>query len=225
MKKSILHSFRPLYLFMISLSLLVSLISCSKPIDEEAMAAYLSARSDYEAGNLNRSGEVFADLYSRHPDFYQSGFMHGKTLFFEGDLGGAEKVFKHLIHQHPQFYDAHFWLARTIAQEGRLDEATGAFEELLSYSSQNEDILYELALIAIEKEDLPDALANLQRAKLYSEESSRIFIQLGRLYHQYGVPANALNELKTAQVLLPDDHGLQRGIRVLIERIEEGEKE
>ncbi len=202
------------------------LFSCTQPIPEEALARYLHAKRDYEAGRLEQAHDKFTELAAERRRFFQAAFMEGKTAFLLGKISEAEVVFRGLTSRQPAYFEAAFWQARSLAQLGYSDKAEQKFARLLSFNSQDPRILYQLALLALEREDVPAALEYLRRAEAFSEEFAKVILQLGRLYYQFGLNEKATLELSRARSMLPADHPLVRGIESLQERIlkETGEK-
>jgi predicted Zn-dependent protease len=168
---------------------------------EELAARYVEAKARYAAGELEEAERLLAAILASDRRFHQAAFLLGKVYFFENRMGEARKVFAALSRGQRRHNEAEIWLVRAMVQEGETDAAVRAVERLLSFDAGDPRLLFLRGTLALEQEDLEAALEFFQAAAGFGDELARTHLEIARLYHQFGLPARALEELDACLAL------------------------
>ncbi|RKX85457.1 MAG: hypothetical protein DRP58_05820 [Spirochaetes bacterium] len=203
-----------------SLCILLSIISCTKKVDNAALSRYLSAKKEYENQNLNTALLEFTALNKDYSKFYQSRFMEGKTLYFLKKFDKAALVFADLLEDNPAFSQGKLWMARVLTASGAYDMAETTLLEQLALDPTDPRILFDLSKIKARQGNSAGSFEYLQKAKLFSEEFVHVYINLAKFYYQNDITDRALEELNTALQLLDKKHPLVFAINNLKKEIQ-----
>ena len=168
---------------------------------EDLAVRYLEAKSSYAAGELEEAERLLTAILARDRRFHQAAFLLGKVYFFENRMGEARRSFAALARRHRGYNGAEIWLIRVMMQEGETEAATRAVEKLLSFDAGDPRLLFLRGSLALEQEDLQDALEFFQAAAGFGDELARTHLEIARLYHQFGMPGRAREELEACRAL------------------------
>ena len=196
------------------------LVTCSSAeIPPEALKQYLQAEDFYVRGQVEAALAIFSRVARQYPRFSQARFMEGKSLYLLNRSQEAEAVFEKLAREVPRYHEAQIWLARIEVQQGELDKAEKLLAELLGYDSQDARLLSLMAQVRTDQGKLQEAISYLEKAGATEEELARVHLELGRLYHRFGLDDRAHAELARVLLLLPPESPLVRPVTDLLARI------
>ena len=206
-----------------SVCILLSIISCTKKVDNAALLRYLTAKKEYENQNLNTALLEFTALNEDYNQFYQSRFMEGKTLYFLKRFNEAALVFADLLEDNPAFSQGRLWMARVLTASGAYDMAETTLLEQLAFDPTDPRILLDLSKIKAKQGNNAGSFEYLQKAKNFSEEFVHVYINLAKFYYQNDITDRALEELNTAVQLLNKNHPMVFAIENLKKEIQNNE--
>jgi tetratricopeptide (TPR) repeat protein len=190
------------------------LFSCArKEADEETLLLYTRAAGLYREGRFSETAEMLSEA----KQFFPAVLLRGKAEFLSGNDEGAEKSLRRALALKPGSADAALSLARLLREQGRAAEAERLVEEVLGEDPQNIRALRLGADLAREKGPAgeADAAAFLNRAAEASFETALVFLDRARLRWTGGKGEEALEDLRRAKALLPEDIPLVKSIEKL----------
>jgi predicted Zn-dependent protease len=189
----------------------VILFSCKKEIDEETVLHYGRAAAVYSQGRF----EETASMLEKLQHFYPALVLRSKALYFTNRLEEAEKLLRRTLRQNPGGGEASLFLARILRELGRDDEARQIAEALLRDNPQDIRALRLASDLAAHRGNTEDAAALLDRAVEASAETALVFVDRAKLRWTTGNGKGALEDLRRAELLLPWNTVLNKGIRDL----------
>ena len=189
----------------------VIFISCKEDADEETILLYGRAAAAYSQGNFAES----ASLLEKEQNFYPAILLRAKALYFSNNGDEAEKLLRRTLRRNPGSAEASLFLARILREQGKNEEARSISESLLRDNPQDIRILRLASDLAAQDGDLESAAALLDRAVEASAESALVFVDRARIRWSTGNGSGALEDLYRAELLLPWNTALNRGIRDL----------
>ena len=224
MKKESRNRSEPIEKILIHLCLFCALLAatsgCSPfQVPQDAIKQYLQAEDFYVRGQVEAALAVFSKVAKQHPEFAQARFMQAKSLYMLNRTGEAETVLVDLVRRVPRYHEAQIWLARIEVQQGELDTAEKRLGELLGFDSQDSRLLYLMAQVKTDQGKLQDAITYLEKAGATEEDLARVHLDLGRLYHRFGLENRAHQELARVLLMLPPSSPLQKPVADLLTRI------
>jgi tetratricopeptide (TPR) repeat protein len=188
--------------------------SCTdKKADEEALLLYARAAGLYREGRFSET----AQMLSKEKQFFPALLLRGKAEFLSGNDGAAEKSLRRALALKSGSADAALSLARLLREQGRAAEAENLVEVVLGEDPQNIRALRLGADLAREKGPAgeADAAVFLNRAAEASFEAALVFLDRARLRWTGGKGEEALEDLRRARALLPEDMPLVKSIERL----------
>jgi len=188
-------------------------ISCKnkEKDDEETWLLYSRASAAYAQGRFDESAAMLEGLRS----FFPAQVLRAKALYFSNRVGESEKLLRGALRRNPGAGEASLFLARILREQGKDDEAREIAEALLRDNPQDIRALRLASDLAGHRGDNEDAAALLDRAAEASAETALVFVDRARLRWIAGNGAGALEDLRRAEILLPWNTSLSRGIRDL----------
>jgi len=191
----------------------VFFVSCNKKEkdDEETWLLYGRASAAYANGRFEESAALLEEL----PSFFPAQVLRAKSLYFSNRVGESEKVLRGALRGNPGAGEASLFLARILREQGKEEEARLIAESLLRDNPQDIRALRLASDLAGQRGDTEDAAALLDRAAEASAETALVFVDRARLRWIAGNGSGALEDLRRAEMLLPWNTSLSRGIRDL----------
>ena len=187
------------------------IISCKKPIDEETVLLYSRASAAYAQGRF----EETSSLLEKERNFSPALILRAKALYFLNNGEEAEKLLRRTLRNNPGSGEAAIFLARILREQGRDEEARSITETLLHDNPQDIRALRLASDLAAQRGDAEDAAAFLDRAVEASAETALVFVDRAKLRWNAGNGSGALEDLRRAELLLPWNTALGKGIRDL----------
>jgi tetratricopeptide (TPR) repeat protein len=201
------------------LALVFTALSCKEdPGNEKTLLLYGRAAAAYAAGRF----EETADLLEGSGNFAPALVLRSKALYFLGRGEDAEKLLRGLLRRHPELAEASLFLARIVREQGKDGEARELAEKLLRNNPGDLQALRLASDLAVERGDGEDAAALLDRAVEASAETALVFVDRAKLRWTAGNRKGALEDLRRAEILLPWNTSLVRGIRDMQTLIDTG---
>jgi tetratricopeptide (TPR) repeat protein len=189
-------------------------LSCGdrKP-DEETLLLYTGAAGLYREGRFSETAAALSEI----KQFFPAVLLKGKAEFLSGDDEAAETSLRRALALKPGSADAALSLARLLREKDRAAEAEALVEGVLGEDPQNIRALRLGADLARDKGPAGDADASvfLNRAAEASFESALVFLDRARFRWEGGKGEEALEDLKRARALLPEDVPLVKSIEKL----------
>jgi tetratricopeptide (TPR) repeat protein len=214
--KDIRHRYSPLAAAL-TCAFVLLLVGCSpSATPPEAIKQYMQGEDFYVRGQVEAALAVFERLSRQFPRFLQARFMEAKSLYLLNRPREAETALRELVRLEPRYNEAQIWLARIMVQQGETAEAERLVSGLLSLDSQDARLLYLMAHIRTDQGKLQDALVFLEKAGDTEEELARVHLELGSLYHRFGLEDKARVELSRVLVLLPESSPLRKPVTDLL---------
>jgi tetratricopeptide (TPR) repeat protein len=217
------------FITMLMIFLVVLLFnSCKEDPDEETLLLYSRSAAAYAQGRFEESASILEGVRNFSPAL----LLRSKGLYFSGRGTEAEQLLRRTLHRNPESGEASLFLARVLREQGREDEAQTLAEAMLRNDPQDIRALRLAADLAGQRGDTENAAALLDRAAEAAAEAALVFIDRAKLRWTAGNGRGALEDLRRAEILLPWNTALGRGIgdlrRLIAEEVqlhsEEAEK-
>ena len=168
---------------------------------EESVARYIEAKDRYAAGDLADAERLLTAILARDRGFHQAAFLLGKVRYFQDRMTDARRIFTELARRHRGYNEAEIWLARVMMQQGAVEEATRTVDRLLSFDSGDPRLLLLRGSLALEDSDLEAAIGFFKAAAGFADELARAHLEIARLYYQFGLRGQAMEELEACRSL------------------------
>ncbi|MDR2211191.1 MAG: tetratricopeptide repeat protein [Spirochaetaceae bacterium] len=200
----------------------VLLTSCNgENPNEETMLLYSRASSSYAQGNFTEAASMLGPI--KH--FTPALVLRAKALYFNGQGDQALVLLRRALRRNPGSGEASLFLARILREQGKDQEALDIIEVLLRDNPQDLRALRIASDLAALAGNTGDAAALLDRAVEASAETALVFIDRAKLRWTAGNGSGALEDLRRAEVLLPWNTPLVRGLRDLRSVLEKDAEE
>jgi tetratricopeptide (TPR) repeat protein len=218
MKKGLEKLFIPALFF----CAVIMCVSCAnkEKNDEETWLLYTRAAAAYAQGHFEES----ADMLKPVPNFIPARILRAKALYFCGRGEEAEQLLRRTLRRNPGSGEASLFLARILREQNRDKEARYIAEALLRDNPEDIRALRLASDLASSRGDTEEAAALLDRAIEASAETALVYVDRARLKWIAGNGSSALEDLRRAELLLPWNTSLVRGIRDLKTVIAEAQK-
>ncbi|MCL1928591.1 MAG: tetratricopeptide repeat protein [Treponema sp.] len=194
-------------------------ISCKDEVNEETLILYSRASAAYTQGRF----EETSSMLEKVKDFSPALVLRSKALYFSGRGNEAEVLLRRILHKTPGSGEAALFLARILREQDREDEAQKVAEMMLRNNPQDIRALRLASDLALQRGDAEDAAALLDRAVEASAETALVFVDRAKLRWTAGNGGGALEDLRKAELLLPWNTSLNKGIgdlRTVIDTME-----
>jgi tetratricopeptide (TPR) repeat protein len=141
------------------------------------------------------------------PSSFDAQFVLGRALFGTGDYDGAVKAFRKAVALKPSDSDAQFFLATALERSGNDAAALVAYQQLASRNPQRVEGHLGLGVLLVKKGGaaFEDGLKELKAAIAINPKVYEARVTLGRALVMIGRPADALEHLKVAADLAPNN--------------------
>ena len=166
------------------------------------LAVVLAVRGD-DAGSLAAARQA-ADLAPRN---FDAQFTLGRALYGAGDSAGASRAFRAAVALKPVDARAHFFLATTLERAGADAEALDAYRELARLRPDEAEGHLGLGVLLVKRggAGVEEGLGELARAIEIKPDLYEARVTLGRALVARGRAAEAVEHLKRAAALAPDN--------------------
>lgn len=189
-------------------------------ISEQILKMYSSAKEEYAAGNLPQAEAALRTIAAEAPNFHRGRFMLAKTVYFQDRADEAVSILETLLEESPEYREAELFLIRLLILGKHHSEAALRTENLLSLDAEDPMLLHFRGMICEQEENLSEAMSYYRKASLACERYARIFLDLGRIYHIFGLPDSAVENLKKCSMLIDSNGGIKKSVDRLIFEIE-----
>ncbi|MDR0998674.1 MAG: tetratricopeptide repeat protein [Treponema sp.] len=177
------------------------LFSCGSRQNGEAERAYLAAAEAYGRENYPEALAQVRLALKADRNFYQAGFLLGKTLFFSGEEDEALAVFSRLVKRRPEYTEARLWLIRCLVLEGKHGEAASLLDRELSFNPSDWRPLYLYALLARKTGDYEKRLSMGRQAETVLSDSAKVYLDLALAWYALELKDRAAAYLEKAQTV------------------------
>jgi Flp pilus assembly protein TadD len=202
-------------------------LSCadSEKISEKTLQRYTLAKKEYAAGNLPEAERALRTLADEAPNFRRGRFMLAKTVFFRDRADEAADLLEALLEESPEYREAELFLIRILILEEQYAEAALRTERLLSLDAEDPMLLHFRGMICEQEKSLSEAMHYYRKASLACERYARIFLDLGRIYHIFGLQDSAVETLQKCSMLIESNTGAKESVDRMIDKIERSRTE
>jgi Flp pilus assembly protein TadD len=138
--------------------------------------------------------------------------LRSKALYFLGRGDEAEQVLRKVLRSSPGSGEAALFLARILREQRKETEARELAEMILRNNPQDIRALRFASDLAVERGDTEMAAALLDRAVEASAETALVFVDRAKFRWTNGNGGGALEDLRRAELLLPWNTSLGKGI-------------
>jgi tetratricopeptide (TPR) repeat protein len=188
-------------------------------LDSETRKQFVEGNRLYLERQMEPALETFEKVLASNPGFVPARIMAGKIHFFGGRIDRARISFEQAVNTEGDNLDALYWLARVQS----LDPATHqrALENIqliLAKDSTHIDAIYVQGRILRKSGKTSEALAAYQAAIQKGKKIALIHVEIGRIYRELNLNAEAERHFQTAQALGGQDAQLQKEIALSRER-------
>jgi tetratricopeptide (TPR) repeat protein len=183
-------------------------ISCKDEANEETLLPYGRASAAYAQGRFEETSSMLEHVRG----FSRAVVLRSKALFFSGRGNEAEGLLRRTLRKTPGSGEAALFLARILREQGKEDEAQRLAEMMLRNNPQDIRALRLASDLAYERGDIEDAVQLLDRAVEASAETALVFVDRAKLRWTAGNGGGALEDLRRAELLLPWNTSLNKGI-------------
>lgn len=166
------------------------------------LAVVLAVRGD-EAGSLSAARQA-ADLA---PQNFDAQFTLGRALYGAGDSAGAARAFRAARALKPGDVRSLFFLATALERAGDDTEALAAYRELARLKPNEAEGHLGLGVLLVKKggAGIEEGLSELARALELNPNMYEARVTLGRVLVTRGRAAEAVEHLKRAAALAPEN--------------------
>ena len=198
---------KPILVF-IPVFLILFFISCKDEANEETLLLYGRASAAYAEGRFEETSSMLEKLRNFTPALV----LRSKALYFSGRGDEAEGLLRRALRSSPGSGEAALFLARILREQNKENEAQGLAELMLRNNPQDIRALRLASGLALERGDHEDAAAFLDRAVEASAETALVFVDRAKIRWTNGNGSGALEDLRKAELLLPWNTSLNKGI-------------
>jgi tetratricopeptide (TPR) repeat protein len=195
-------------------ALVISTIHCGggEP-DESARKQFIEGNRLYLERQMEPALKTFEEVLAQYPRFVPARVMVGKIHFFGGRIDRAQAAFEQAVSDEGDNLDARYWLARVQSLDpGSYDQALDNIHRILAKDSTHIDAIYIQGRILQKSGKTSEALAAYQTAVQKGQKIALIHVELGRIYRELQLNAEAERHFETAQALSGQDPGLLKEI-------------
>jgi len=203
----------PAFGFLPALLLLLAASCADSTPGEQTLLRYTHSQDVYREGRFSEAAKMLAG----ERRFAPALVLRGKAEYLSGNLEAAEKTLKRALVLKPHDTEASLFLARLLRENGGTHEAQRLVEKVLGNNPSDIRALRFAAGLARERGAAGEAAsaALLDRAAEASAESALVFLDRARLRWNGGNRAGALEDLRRARALLPDESPVVKAVEVL----------
>ena len=195
--------------YFVFLLILFCLWACASPAPgDDTLLLYARCQEVYREGRFAEAAKMLAGEAS----FVPSLVLRGKAEYLCGDLDAAGKSLKRALTLKSHDTEASLFLARIFRETGDPKEAQKLAEKILGDNPRDIRALRFAAELARERGVSGEAAsaAFLDRAVEASAELALVFLDRARLRWSGGNRGGALEDLRRARALLPEDSPVQK---------------
>ncbi len=175
---------------------------------------WLAARSDlmlnmaqrqFDTGDLDQAEKTLRDAVSAHPSNPRVHLLAGRVGLERGRLEYAASRFKTAIELDPKLADAHYYYGLVYQRWQQFDHALASYQAAADLVHDNPAYVMAVAemLVAVDRWD--DAKSLLEGKLVYFDQNAGIRVALGQLYLVKEAHARAVDYLRQAVLIRPDD--------------------
>lgn len=141
------------------------------------------------------------------PKSFDAQFVFGRALFGSGDYSGAARTFRVAVALKPADSEAQFFLATALERSGDDAAALVAYRQLAKESPQRMEGHLGVGVLLVKKGggSVEEGIKELRAALVINPKIYEARITLGRALVSSGRPADAIEHLKVAADLAPNN--------------------
>ncbi len=167
--------------------------------------------------NPERALPHLSTVIEMNPDDPQARMLRGTVYATKSMLNEAIADFRTVIEQNPGMPQAWRDLGRALAFQGDYPAAKDAYKRALALHSEDIEVCVDLAAVLIEMERCTEAVTLLQDVLTEVPNHGRARTNLGLAFYKLGEPKKAVDELRTAARLTPENPKPQELLRQINE--------
>jgi tetratricopeptide (TPR) repeat protein len=138
------------------------------------------------------------------PESFDAQFAFGRALYGAGDLSNAAAAFRKAITLRSQDSQSRFFLATALEGAGDYEQAREVYQELIRMQPQQAEGHLGLGVLLLKQaNNSADAIRELTEAVKLKGDLYEARIALGRALISAGRPAEAIEHLERAALLIP----------------------
>ena len=149
--------------------------------------------------------DVYREILTLNAESAEADMLAGEALDEMQDKAGATQQFRAAVRANPKEPDVHFGLGYLLWTQNQHEEAAQEFQAELANFPNNAEALVFLADCDMQMNRPGSALPLLEKAVDVDPKLERAHLDLGILYADAGHREEALEELRIAEKLVPDD--------------------
>jgi tetratricopeptide (TPR) repeat protein len=140
----------------------------------------------YEAGDVDKALEAYANCIRIDPNYAYIQFRYGTLLAREMRYQEAEQAFLTAVELDPEFVEPALELAEIYVNSGRPDDAIPVLEKARAADPTSDETLVALAEVYLRTGRLDDGVRILEESRSRAPLSRDAEILRGRLYYEAG---------------------------------------
>ena len=181
--------------------------------DEATRETFMNANRLYLERQMEPALKGFEEVLAKYPGFVPARVMEGKVHYFGGRIDRARESFARAVDDEGDNLDALYWLARVQSLNPETHEAAlSTIRRILAKDSTHIDAIYIQGRILRKTGKTSEALAAYQTAIQKGKKIALIHVEIGRIYKELELTAEAERHFQAAQVLSGQDPELQKEI-------------
>ena len=154
-----------------------------------------------------------------------SNMVCGYIYTLQQEFKLAENCFREVLKINPQSVTALIALSYVFEKTNRYDQSIVYLKRAMEIEPENPRVLNALAYVYAEKEiNLSEAVRLARKAISKKPDSPEILDTVAWVYYKKGEYIQALNEIKKALKLLPDNEEIQKHYKEIMSKVEEIER-
>jgi tetratricopeptide (TPR) repeat protein len=138
----------------------------------------------------------------------------------KNQLAPAMALISQALEKDPENAPTHALLAKIDFSKGEIGKAREDIDVALGTDSYNPDYLYVSGKILAKQGNLKGALLTFQKVALMNPRESDAYYEMAQIYEQMGEREQAVQAMKTAVKLSPDDQDYRKALTALISKAE-----
>lgn len=170
--------------------ILISVFYCSD--DKDLEKKYNQALEYYSANKRQDAIDALKSIYSKDPEFRDSGFLLGKLYYYDLKFPEANHYFEEIRERNPEDLDALLWLIKTsFAQKKPPEKILEMTKEFLLKDSTQLEVLYIAGRMYESQNIMDKAIASYSKAVLVSSAVEFSHERLAEIYEKARIPEKA----------------------------------
>jgi tetratricopeptide (TPR) repeat protein len=169
-------------------------------------------------GDLNAAAALLRQVIRDRPDLSRPRINLGQVLQFQRNSEEAVKVFQEAVSEFPQEALAQFSLGTAYEMTGQQSAAAAAYREALRLKPDYADALFGLGSLLRKEKNFAEAAHVLRQSASANPGFAPSHVILGLCLEELGETDSAVQELRLAVKLAPQDHEAKKQLERLLKK-------